>query len=53
MAKHNENLEKSEDNHDFSVLEKMILRNGPESVIPSVMAFDMMNAGVDTTGDKF
>jgi cytochrome P450 len=29
----------------------MILKNGPNSPIPYVMAFDMVIAGIDTTGN--
>lgn len=35
----------------MSVLEKMILRNGPQSPIPLVTAIDMIFAGIDTTGN--
>ena len=34
-----------------SVLEKLILRCGPESSVPAVIAFDMCIAGIDTTGN--
>ncbi len=37
--------------HEMSVLEKMIVRNGTESTIPIVMALDMLFAGIDTTGN--
>ena len=33
------------------MLEKLILKEGPESSVPVVMAFDMMVAGIDTTGN--
>ena len=36
---------------DVSVLEKLIIRNGPNSPIPFVNAFDMVTAGIDTTGN--
>jgi len=43
---------KDEVMHDeVSILEKLILTNGPDSPIPTVMAFDMMIAGIDTTGN--
>ncbi len=38
---------------ELSVLEKLILRNGPNSAITYVMAFDMVLAGIDTTGNTF
>ena len=34
-----------------SVLEKLILKCGPESKIPLVTAFDMVGAGIDTTSN--
>ncbi len=36
---------------EVSVLEKLILKEGPGSNIPVVMAFDMVIAGIDTTGN--
>ena len=39
------------ESHEMSVLQKMILRNGPESTYPLVMAIDMIFAGIDTTGN--
>ena len=38
--------------NEISVLEKMIIKNGPKSPITYVMAFDMVFAGIDTTGNK-
>ena len=38
--------------NDISVLEKMIIKNGPNSTITYVMAFDMIFGGIDTTGNK-
>ena len=38
--------------NEISVLEKMIIKNGPNSPITYVMAFDMVFAGIDTTGNK-
>ena len=35
----------------MSVLEKLIMKCGPDSQIPFVMAFDMVGAGVDSTGN--
>jgi len=35
---------------EISILEKMIIKNGPNSPITYVMAFDMVVAGIDTTG---
>lgn len=35
----------------MSVLEKLILKAGPDSTIPATMAFDMIAAGIDTTGN--
>ena len=37
--------------NEISVLEKMIIKNGPNSPITYVMAFDMVIAGIDTTGN--
>ena len=46
--------EKSNVSHDdLSVLDKLILRNGANSAIVYVMAFDMVVAGIDTTGNTF
>ena len=39
------------DEMDISMLEKMIIKNGPNSPIPYVMAFDLIFAGIDTTGN--
>lgn len=39
------------DKNEVSVLEKLILRNGNNSLVPVVMAVDMMFAGIDTTGN--
>ena len=36
---------------DVSVLEKLIMKAGPDSLVPTTMAFDMMAAGIDTTGN--
>jgi len=36
---------------EISILEKMIVKNGPNSPITYVMAFDMVIAGIDTTGN--
>ena len=36
---------------EISILEKMIIKNGPNSPITYVMAFDMVVAGIDTTGN--
>ena len=36
---------------DMSVLEKFIDRNGADSPIPSIMASDMLLAGIETTGN--
>ena len=41
-----------EDTHEMSVLQKLIIRNGPNSTYPLVTAIDMIFAGIDTTGDK-
>lgn len=38
--------------NEVSILEKMIIKNGPNSPITYVMAFDMVFAGIDTTGNK-
>ena len=35
---------------EISVLEKLILKNGPESSLPFTTAFDMVAGGIDTTG---
>ena len=34
----------------MSVLQKLILRNGPDSTYPLVTAIDLIFAGIDTTG---
>ena len=39
------------DLEELSVLEKLIIKNGPNSAIPFVNAFDMIIAGIDTTGN--
>ena len=36
---------------EVSVLEKLILKNGPRSPIPFVTAMDMVGAGIDTTAN--
>ena len=36
---------------DLSVLDKLIQRNGVDSALTYVMAFDMVIAGIDTTGN--
>ena len=36
---------------DMSVLEKFIDKNGADSPIPSIMASDMLFAGIETTGN--
>ncbi len=36
---------------EISVLEKLICKCDPESTVPTVMAFDMVVAGIDTTGN--
>ena len=41
----------SEEERNKSVLEKLILRCGPDSSVPAVIAFDMCVAGIDTTGN--
>lgn len=46
-----ENLNHLDGLNDISVLEKMIIKNGPKSPITYVMAFDMVFAGIDTTGN--
>lgn len=46
-----EKKEHLEDQMDISILEKMIIKNGPKSPIPYVMAFDLVFAGIDTTGN--
>ena len=35
----------------MSVIEKLIMKCGPDSGIPFVMAFDMLGAGIDSTGN--
>ena len=42
---------KIEDSHEMSVLQKLILRNGPDSTYPLVTAIDLIFAGIDTTGN--
>ena len=39
-----------DEHHEVSILEKLILKCGPKSTVPFVMSFDMMVAGIDTTG---
>ena len=41
----------NDDTNEMSVLQKLIIRNGPESTYPLVMAIDMIFAGMDTTGN--
>ena len=41
----------SAEKRNKSVLEKLILRCGPDSSVPAVIAFDMCIAGIDTTGN--
>ena len=41
----------STEERNKSVLEKLILRCGPDSSVPAVIAFDMCIAGIDTTGN--
>jgi len=36
---------------DASVLEKMIIRNGPDSFIPPITAMDMLFGGIDSSGN--
>ena len=36
--------------NEISVLEKLILKCGADSDIPYITAFDMIGAGIDTTG---
>ena len=45
---------KADDSSDreVSVIEKLILRCGPDSSVPVVTAFDMVVAGIDTTGEE-
>ena len=38
------------ENAELSVLEKLIKRNGSDSPYPTIMAIDMIFAGIDTTG---
>jgi len=40
----------SDNVEDVSILEKFIIKNGPDSPVTTIMAFDMMLAGIDTTG---
>ena len=42
---------KIEESHEMSVLQKLILRNGPNSTYPLVTAIDLIFAGIDTTGN--
>ena len=48
-----DNSKSDVDDNDMSVLEKLIVRNGQDSAITYVMAFDMVIAGIDTTGNTF
>ena len=41
----------SQEGENISILEKLIIKNGPQSAIPFSMAFDMIIAGIDTTGN--
>ena len=50
-AKRAKDRDLSDDN--LSVLEKLILRNGADSPVTFLMAFDMIIAGIDTTGNTF
>ncbi len=36
---------------EISVLEKLLLKEGTDSTVPVIMAFDMVAAGTDTTGN--
>ena len=45
-----ESKSKIDDSNEMSVLQKLILRNGPDSTYPLVTAIDMIFAGIDTTG---
>ena len=47
-----EKRDRLDDKVDISILEKMIIKNGPKSPIPYIMAFDLVFAGIDTTGNK-
>jgi len=38
------------DLEEASVLEKLIMKNGPDSAIPIIMAIDTIVAGIDSTG---
>ena len=49
-AKKRMSEKKTDDINEMSVLEKLIIRNGPESTYPLVTAIDMIFAGIDTTG---
>ena len=55
--KHVENAKKRiaeqsiDDTHEMSILQKMIIRNGPDSTYPLVTALDLLFAGIDTTGN--
>ena len=46
-----EKQSKTNETYDISVLEKMIIRNGKDSLIPMITAIDMITAGIDTTGN--
>jgi hypothetical protein len=37
------------DTNNLSILEKFIVRNGPDSTVPFVMSNDMISAGIDNT----
>jgi len=43
--------DKQDDSFEVSVLEKLIIKNGFNSSIPVIMAFDMIVAGIDTTSN--
>jgi len=43
--------DKPDNLEEVSMLEKLILKHGPDSPIAFVMAFDMLIAGIDTTGN--
>ena len=51
IKKVDENKDHLADQAEISILEKMIIKNGPNSPITYVMAFDMVIAGIDTTGN--
>ena len=47
-----EDVSKLNAKHELSVLEKMILRNGKDSTLPTITAIDLIAAGIDTTGNS-